>query len=400
MITVVAAVSGDGYAEKNAEPIRAQGGATHKTYSESPALTQEDVDNHYQNYADASATYYFQEDRNNAAESVNCVGTVMDWDNEERVVIPNATLEFNGERIIVTDQNGRFQIPDLPAGEYDCTIRADGYKDAKYLNMRIDNVGSSVIGFFYLSAKSEIREDHNDFRNHSTDTVDDELEEQDNGTNAMMPAAMSSVPTIKKKVKVEMTDGTVRNMGRAEYLYGATYAEAVSLSDCRNKGMTDTQIWQYYCAMAEITNTLAVYFQNVEMGKHTNADICATTHCQSYGRGAYPAEITEAVDSIFYTNNDGSKLGLVLMHKPTVSTYNYICAFHFSSCGGNGTKTVSGIPYLKEKSCSDLIRGFGGHRQGLCQCGAAKMAKNGKRCEDILTYYFTNSDTEFCKMVS
>ena len=122
--------------------------------------------------------------------------------------------------------------------------------------------------------------------------------------------------------------------------------------------------------------------------------------CQSYGRGAYPAEITEAVDSIFYTNNDGSKLGLVLMHKPTVSTYNYICAFHFSSCGGNGIKTVSGIPYLKEKSCSDLISGFGGHRQGLCQCGAAKMAKNGKRCEDILTYYFTNSDTEFCKMVS
>lgn len=185
MITVVAAVSGDGYAEKNAEPIRAQGGATHKTYSESPALTQEDVDNHYQNYADASATYYFQEDRNNAAESVNCVGTVMDWDNEERVVIPNATLEFNGERIIVTDQNGRFQIPDLPTGEYDCIIRADGYKDAKYLNMRIDNVGSSVIGFFYLSAKSEIQEDRNDFRNHSMDTVDDELEEQDNGTNAM-----------------------------------------------------------------------------------------------------------------------------------------------------------------------------------------------------------------------
>lgn len=66
------------------------------------------------------------------------------------------------------------------------------------------------------------------------------------------------------------------------------------------------------------------------------------------------------------------------MHKPTVSTYNYICAFHFSSCGGNGAKTVSEIPYLKEKSCSDLIRGFGGHRQGLCQCGAAKMAKNGK----------------------
>ena len=52
------------------------------------------------------------------------------------------------------------------------------------------------------------------------------------------------------------------------------------------------------------------------------------------------------------------------------------------------------------KSCSDLITGYGGHGMGLCQSGAAKMAKKGKTCEEILTYYFTNSDTEFCKMVS
>lgn len=111
-----------------------------------------------------------------------------------------------------------------------------------------------------------------------------------------------------------MSDGTVQNMSRAEYLYGVTYAEAVSLSECRSKNMTDTQIWQYYCAMAEITNTLAVYFQKVETSKHTNADICATTHCQAYKKGPYPAEIAEAVDSIFYTNSDGTKSALVLMH--------------------------------------------------------------------------------------
>ena len=100
--------------------------------------------------------------------------------------------------------------------------------------------------------------------------------------------------------------------------------------------------------------------------------------CQSYGRGAYPAEITEAVDSIFYTNNDGSKLGLVLMHKPTVSTYNYICAFHFSSCGGNGTKTVSGIPYLKEKSCSDLISGLEVTGRGYVSVAQQRWRKMGK----------------------
>lgn len=192
LITAVAAtVSGYGYAERKAEPIRSAEGKTHKTYSESPALTQEDVDNNYQNYADESATYYFQEGKRTVAESVNCVGTVMDWDREDRIVIPKATIEFNGERIIVTDKNGRFQIPDLPAGEYDCIIRADGYKDAKYLNMRIDNVGSSVIGFFYISAQIDIVEDHSDVGNRDEHVVGDKIDKQNNETNVIVPTAMS-----------------------------------------------------------------------------------------------------------------------------------------------------------------------------------------------------------------
>ena len=29
----------------------------------------------------------------------------------------------------------------------------------------------------------------------------------------------------------------------------------------------------------------------------------------------------------------------------------------------------------------------------------AKKAKNGSACEDILTYYYSDCDTEFCRMV-
>ena len=212
--------------------------------------------------------------------------------------------------------------------------------------------------------------------------------------------ALSSVPTIKKTVKVKMTDGSVKTMSRSAYIEGATYGEAVSPSTCENKNMTATQMWQYYCAMAELTNTFAVYFQKVETSKHSDADVCANPGCcENFKTGIVPDVISKAVDSIFYTDSSGNKQALVLMHKPSTTTYNYICAYHFSSCKGNGTITVSGLPYLKAKSCTDLITGNGGHRRGLCQCGAAKMAKNGKACEDILTYYFSKSDTEFCKMV-
>lgn len=203
IIAVVATISGYGYAERKAEPIRSAEGRTHKTYSESPALTQEDVDNNYQNYADESATYYFQEGKRTVAESVNCVGTVMDI--ESRIPVSGATIEFNGERKILTDQNGRFQIADLPAGEYNWIISADGYKDAKYLNMRIDNVGSSVVCFLYISTKREHISDHSDVGNHSEYSADDEIEKQNNGTDELDGIEITFKPEGKWKSNGEAT---------------------------------------------------------------------------------------------------------------------------------------------------------------------------------------------------
>ena len=153
-------VSLSGYVDAISEnkPEKTEAGEFNETFSGSPALTQEDVTNHFQNYASVEGTYYFTTDENQNISTMNHVGTVMDVGTDEP--ISGAVIVFNSERSIVTDQNGRFQIPDFPAGKYDCVIHAQDYKDSFYLNMKADNVGSTIISFFYVSKKTEYIEDH------------------------------------------------------------------------------------------------------------------------------------------------------------------------------------------------------------------------------------------------
>ena len=123
ILAVTTGLAGYGFAENSAAPIE------HQTinYFESPAITQEDLDNNYQNYASDEATYFFSQDTTGSnGKTVNNVGTVIDIATNES--IPNAKLIFNERDPIVTDENGRYQIPDFPEGKYDCIIYADGYK--------------------------------------------------------------------------------------------------------------------------------------------------------------------------------------------------------------------------------------------------------------------------------
>ncbi len=156
ILAVTTGLAGYGFAENSAAPIEHQ----RITYFESPALTQEDVDNNYQNYASDKATYYFSDGAKDQGSTVNHVGTVMDILTDE--TIEGAKIVFNNERTIYTDERGRFQIPDLPAGKYDCIIYADGYYKSSYLNMMIDDVGDTIISFFYVSKRAEFIEDHDE----------------------------------------------------------------------------------------------------------------------------------------------------------------------------------------------------------------------------------------------
>lgn len=159
ILAVTTGLAGYGFAENSAAPIEHQ----RITSSELPVITQEDVDNNYQDYASDEATYFFSQDTTGGnGKTVNNVGTVMDFKTDEP--IPNAKLIFNERDPIVTDENGRYQIPDFPEGKYDCIIYADGYYKSSYLNMMIDDVGDTIISFFYVSKRAEFIEDHDEIK--------------------------------------------------------------------------------------------------------------------------------------------------------------------------------------------------------------------------------------------
>ena len=117
------------------------------------------ISDEYESYANESGTYLLQPNiQNDYCEAINHIGTVLDI--ETNSPIPNATLIINSETSIKTDNHGRFQILDFPAGKYNFRISADGYEDSHYLNVKIDNVGSTVISIMYMSKVNEFIEDH------------------------------------------------------------------------------------------------------------------------------------------------------------------------------------------------------------------------------------------------
>ena len=352
-------------------------------------VTEADLNDNFANYASNRGVSMMNLSEN-ISNTVNVVGMVFDMSND--IPITNATIHINGSNIHV-DENGRFQIPNMPDGKYDWVISADGYETAEYLNYEIDVAGGTNIFTFYLSKDEQIQKDRD--IEMSQERCENSSEVANLNSNIIDTQAMSTVLTVSSTVKVYY-NGAIREVSRKEYVRGVVAGEAYSADWYAERGLSTAQIRQYYCVQAEAANTLAVYFQKVETSKHSRYDVCAQTHCQHYDPVQTTAEIIAAADLIFYSTG----VCQVLMYEPSAGSYNYMCPFYFSSCGGNGTITYgSSAPYIRAKSCSDLTSGAGGHRWGMCQMGAAKKAKNGSACEDILTYYYSDCDTEFCRMV-
>jgi peptidoglycan hydrolase-like amidase len=114
-------------------------------------------------------------------------------------------------------------------------------------------------------------------------------------------------------------------------------------------------------------------------GRHATFDFCDTTHCQ-YLKDP-PAVGTHPRVAQLKTH------GLVLTYQGKA-----VSALYSADCGGR-TRTladagwqVEGYPYYAVEC---LVRGeTSGHRIGLCQRGAAEMARHGKSFRDILAHYF------------
>ncbi|MBS1872965.1 MAG: hypothetical protein JSU00_07105 [Acidobacteria bacterium] len=110
-------------------------------------------------------------------------------------------------------------------------------------------------------------------------------------------------------------------------------------------------------------------------GRHPHSDFCDTTHCQFLREP--PPQDSPAAQAARLT------AGAVLMHEGRV-----VPALYSSDCGGSTRSQESeGFPYFAVK-CPVVSGVASGHRLGLCQTGAAAMARSGAVWTDILRHYY------------
>jgi peptidoglycan hydrolase-like amidase len=115
--------------------------------------------------------------------------------------------------------------------------------------------------------------------------------------------------------------------------------------------------------------------------RHDGFDFCDTTHCQFLREWPLPSE------DAFQATRDTGGLVLAYLGKPLAALYS-------ASCGGQ-TRSLddarSGYPYYSVpcdfcRRCSPGV--VEGHQLGLCQKGAAGMARSGIGFREILDHYY------------
>lgn len=120
-------------------------------------------------------------------------------------------------------------------------------------------------------------------------------------------------------------------------------------------------------------------------GRHVGFDFCDTTHCQ-FLREVPPA------GSLSAKATDQTK-DLVVAYQGRA-----IAALYSANCGGK-TRSLEEAGWSPEPypyfAIDCPVRGaVAGHRIGMCQEGAAQMARNGKTFREILALYFPATTIE------
>ncbi len=181
-------------------------------------------------------------------------------------------------------------------------------------------------------------------------------------------------PAIQKEetmtIRILKEDGQVEVMELEEYLRGVVPAEVPALWPA-----------EALKAQAVAARTYALYAIE-HGGRHPNADLCTTTHCQVYD----PAKIHPATDAAI------AETAGVVAHYLGETINALFCA----SCGGhtlNNEDVFSGgaVPYLRGVPCP-CNQDRRGHGVGLCQQGARAMAEAGASFQDIIKHYYSGVD--------
>jgi peptidoglycan hydrolase-like amidase len=120
-------------------------------------------------------------------------------------------------------------------------------------------------------------------------------------------------------------------------------------------------------------------FLTAARGRHEGFDFCDTTHCQ-FLRDAPPSGSLAAKAA-------ADTRDLVVVYQGRT-----IAALYSANCGGR-TRTLEEAGWNAEAypyfAVDCVVRGtVAGHRIGMCQEGAAQMARNGKTFREILALYY------------
>ena len=366
---------------------------------ETDTVTQKDYNEGFRNYALPNATVDLAPGMRafTGDNMANVVGVVKDYDTEG--LVQGATISAGGEQVVITGTDGRFQIRNMPAGTYDWVIDAAGYCTANYSNYDIDSADGTTIFTFYIDRDSVVFQDREKIvhDNDGMQTIPPDVVDRGNFASSMMARSMSSASSVSNTVSVLYNNKT-QSVDRQTYIYTVLSSELYGKSYYEGKGLQSTQISELYRAQAVAANTFLEYALSVYSNhRKTDYKVCSTSCCQVYD----PTKVTEtAIDAtanIFYTSGGNAKTDIV-MYKPSSTSYDYIWGAFCSSCGDKGTLTHSSQSALKEVSCTDIAKGAGGHRYGLCQMGAAKRAKDGNDASSILLYYYTDCAVVSCQL--
>lgn len=401
LAVLIAAALGSSAIGVHAEEVVEEPGFTDKAtlLYETDTVTQKDYDESFQHYALSSATVDLTLGmRTFSSEGMaNVVGVVKDFDTGN--LVQDAAISVDGEQLVITGADGRFQIKNMPAGVYDWEINATGYCSANYINYDIDSADGTTIFTFYIDRDSVVSQDrekivHDD---NEMQTIPPDVVDRGNFVTPMAARSMSSAPSVSNSVSIYYNNKT-QSVDRQTYIYTVLSSELYGTSYYEGKGLKSSQISELYRAQAVAANTFLEYAMSVYSNhRKTDYKVCSSSCCQVYD----PTKVTEAaIDAtatIFYTSGGVSKTDIV-MYKPSSTSYDYIWGAFFSSCGGNGTRTHSSQPALKAVCCTDIAKGAGGHRYGLCQMGAANRAKSGNDASSILLYYYTDCAVTSCQL--
>lgn len=316
----------------HAEEMRGETGFIDKAMLlyETDTVTQKDYNENFQHYALPNATVDLTlgVSRFSSEDKANVVGVVKDYDTED--IVQGATISVDGEQVVITGEDGRFQIRNMSAGIYDWEINATGYCTANYTNYDVDSADGTTIFTFYIDRDSVVSQDREEIV-HDEDgmqTIPPDVVDRGNFVTSMAAMSMSSAPSVSNSVSIYYNNKT-QSVDRQTYIYTVLSSELYGTSYYKGKGLTSSQISELYHAQAVAANTFLEYAMSVYSNhRKTDYKVCSSSCCQVYD----PTKVTEAaIDataSIFYTSGGVSKTDIV-MYKSSSTSYDYIWGAFF-----------------------------------------------------------------------